>query len=408
MIEFTAWPEMLAWPYLILNGWLPYRDIAIAHSPVLLLVLSLFYKIFGVGIAQLKIFTWILIILNSCLTFYVGNKYWNKKVGYLSGVFYILLCLVFQGNGLWFDLALVPFSLLFYAKLRDKKYFHAGLFFALGVLTKQTFIWFLIPTLYLFLKEGASFKKYLKFVYGSLVVLSIFIALLFTFGIADDFYNWAIKFGIFYLPNASGQVLFPTIKSFIFAALPFAAVMLDLSLLPWVIAGLLGVYPRWELFHFQPALPFLAIAISNTIFSKNNVLFKILIAIFISIYILIGISRSIGNTTRFYEMDVQTVVSAVNKDSGNVKTIYVANYWDNIYALTGNVPATKPLIPYIPWYLNYEGNRELIIRGLKTNMPERIIIGKRDDNFTEFYEFVSRFYSCNLIVKKVELCEVNR
>ena len=408
MIEFTAWPEMLAWPYLILNGWLPYRDIAIAHSPVLLLVLSLFYKIFGVGIAQLKIFTWILILLNSYLTFYVGNKYWNKKVGYLSSIFYILLCLVFQGNGLWFDLALVPFALLFYAKLRDKKYFHAGLFFALGVLIKQTFIWFLIPTLYSFLKEGTSFKKYLKFAYGSLVVLSIFIGLLFTFGIADDFYNWAIKFGIFYLPSASGQVLFPTIKSFIFAALPFIFVILDLSLLPWILAGLLGVYPRWELFHFQPALPFLAVIISNTIFSKNNVLFKILIAIFISIYILMGISRSVGNTTRFYDTDVQTVVSAVNKDSEIVKTIYVANYWDNIYALTGKVPATKPLIPYIPWYLNYEGDRESIIKGLKTNIPERIIIGERDDNFTEFYEFVSRFYSCNLIVKKVELCEVNR
>ncbi len=46
MINYTAWPEMLAWPYLILQGWLPYRDIAIAHNPLMLLDLVIFFKLF--------------------------------------------------------------------------------------------------------------------------------------------------------------------------------------------------------------------------------------------------------------------------------------------------------------------------------------------------------------------------
>jgi len=55
-LKFTAWPEMLFWPYLMLKGWLPYRDIAIAHTPVLLADLTIFFKIFGLGLLQLKIY----------------------------------------------------------------------------------------------------------------------------------------------------------------------------------------------------------------------------------------------------------------------------------------------------------------------------------------------------------------
>jgi len=70
VLKFTAWPEMSLWPYLITKGWLPYKDIAIVHTPLMILDLTLFYKIFGVGIVQLKIFTWILIILSDLLVFF--------------------------------------------------------------------------------------------------------------------------------------------------------------------------------------------------------------------------------------------------------------------------------------------------------------------------------------------------
>ena len=51
-LKFTPWPEMLVWPYLILKGWFPYQDIAIAHTPVLLADLAIFGKIFGVGLVS--------------------------------------------------------------------------------------------------------------------------------------------------------------------------------------------------------------------------------------------------------------------------------------------------------------------------------------------------------------------
>lgn len=398
MINFTAWPEMLAWPYLILKGWLPYKDIAIAHNPLMILVLTGFYNIFGIGIIQLKIFTWCLIAINVYLTFYISQRLWNKKIGVISSIIYLLLCLIYQGNGLWFDLALTPFALLLYLFIREKKYLYAGIIFALGFLTKQTFIYFLIPVL-------VSKINYKNFLLGTMPVFIIFALYLFANNLISSYYSWAIKFGIFYLPHAEGQVLLPNFKQLIFALIPLGVIVFSPELLLWTIVGAMGVYPRWELFHFQPALPFVAIAISLLIYSNKQKIIKILVILFATSYVLLGLNRQLGNTTRFYESDVQKVSSIILKS--NYKNIYIINYWDNIYAFTNTLP-NKPLIPYIPWYLDYNNNKESMLNSLKTKMPEAIVIGSRDTIFPDLYLFVDQYYSCKIIEKTVELCKKNK
>jgi len=413
-INFTAWPEMLAWPHLILNGWLPYKDIAIAHNPLLIAVLALFYKVFGLGVLQLKIFTWILIFLNSYLTYFVTTKFWNKKRAIISSVLYLLLCIVYEGSGLWFDLALVPFALLLYYFVNLKKYLLAGIVFALGFFTKQTFIYFLIPLLFSEIKnKKALFVKTERFLTGSVIIGILFLIIMFIFGIADDYYLWAIKFGIFYLPGAEGQILMPTLKQFIFSIAPFAILFFNsrkdylFTLLPWILAGVAGVYPRFEFFHFQPALPFLAIAISGFILSEKKILIKSIVVVTFFAFLFIGLERQIGNNTRFYEPEVVKTVEEINKNK--VKEIYVINYWDNIYALSDTLPMTRPLIPYIPWYLNYANSKEVIINYLKLKMPLLLVVNERQNlDWLELTNFVGNFYSCNFISEKVELCYKNK
>ncbi len=406
MINYTAWPEMLAWPYLMIQGWFPYKDIAIAHNPLLIFDLVIFFKIFGVGLMQLKIYTWVLIFLNVYLTYFIGKKFWNVKTAYLSSFLYLIFCIVFEGNGLWFDLALTPFALLLYLFLREKKYLWAGVTFALGFLTKQTFIYFMIPVTYYMLRTTYYKKSIPNFIFGSGIVIAIFVMILSLLGILDDYYNWAIKFGIFYLPHTVGQISLPNLKQFLFAVAPFIFLIwnLDISICLFAVVGAMGVYPRWELFHFQPALPFLAMAMSTFYFKYKNRFVVFLSLLFVFCYILLGLYRQIGNNTRFYESDVQKVVEEINKI--NPETLYVINYWDNIYALTNTKPP-KPLIPYIPWYLDYQNNKDVILNGLKNKMPEVIVIGERDMGFVDVYDFVDKFYTCNIVEKKVELCQKN-
>src|SRR4030042_4599197 len=103
-LKFTAWPEMSLWPYLITKGWLPYRDIAIAHTPLMLIDLGIFYKIFGSGIVQLKIFTWLLILVFDGLIFFIVRELWNKKTAFIALAAFAVWNLFYDGNGLWFDL----------------------------------------------------------------------------------------------------------------------------------------------------------------------------------------------------------------------------------------------------------------------------------------------------------------
>lgn len=409
MINYTAWPEMLAWPYLILQGWLPYKDIAIAHNPLMLLDLVIFFKLFGVGITQLKIYTWILISTNTFLVYFVSKKFWNKKIAYFSSVLYILLTIVFEGNGLWFDLALTPFAILLYYFLRQKSYLWSGVVFVLGFLTKQTFIYFALPVVLAMVHDIKNIlPKLRQLVIGSGIIFGVFVIVLYSLGILDDYYNWAIKFGILYLPNAVGQVSLPNIKQLIFSFSPFLVLLFtnNLLLIVFAIVGMMGVYPRFELFHFQPALPFLAIAISTVIISQRKMAIKLLIGLFTLLFLGLGIYRQVGTNTRFFESDVEKVVLKINNHQPRIDSLYAISYWDSLYALTNTKPP-KPLIPYIPWYLDYGDNKVTIINGLKTSIPDAIVIGDRDENFSELYQFVDKFYSCNIVDKKVELCQKN-
>lgn len=399
-INFTAWPEMLAWPHFILNGWLPYKDIAIAHNPLLIIVLTLFYKLFGTGITQLQIFTWLLILINYYLLFWVTKKLYNKKTAILALSFYIPIQLLFEGNGLWFDLALVPFALLFFYLLKQKKYLLSGIIFALGFLTKQTFIYFLIPIL-------ISKIKINKFVIGFSSIFIAFVLLLLSFGILDDFYFWAVKFGVFYLPSATGQVALPSLRQLGVAFFPFTIFVFSPTLIPWIVAGLMGVYPRWGLFHFQPALPFLAISFALALSKSKKILILVYLLI-VGIIFVRFLSRNWNGEVRFYEQDVKDVVTELNILNPKHKEIFVLNYWDNIYALTNTMPVTRPWIPYLFWYLSVPNVKDGMLSDIKTKMPEQIVVGTKPDfNWEEMKVFLERFYNCVTMSEKVSICSKN-
>jgi len=392
-MQFTAWPEMLAWPYLMLKGFLPYQDIAIAHNPLLIFVLAGFYKLFGIGIIQLQIFTILLICITELLIYWVTYKLYSKKIAVLTLIAYSILLIAYSGFGLWFDLALVPFAILLFYFVKKEHWLYAGIIFALGFLTKQTFVYFLIPV---FLNK-VDIKK---FILGMVPVFIVFAFYLFTFHLLPIYYHWAIQFGIFYLPKADGQILLPSLKQFLVSVFPFSLLPFTFNLLPWALAGVMGVYPRWELFHFQPALPFLAIALALGFENKKNRIYSIAILAFLLILLGRNLIRQNNLETRFYESDVKNVVLSLKK----VNSLYVVNYWDNIYALTNTTPP-KPLIPYIPWYLSYANNYQLIINNLQLKLPDAIVINDRQNiNFEKLQTFIDRYYSCNLVEKKVEVC----
>jgi hypothetical protein len=385
-LKFTAWPEMLLWPYLITKGWLPYNNIAIAHTPLLLIKLAVFYKLFGVGVIQLKIFTWLLVIFTDLLVYFVASRLWEKKTGILSVAAFAVWQLFFDGNGLWFDLVVVPISILTFYLLTKRHYFWTGVFWAFMLFTKQTAIWFLIPIGIEVLRTKNREHSMGGFVAGSLVVIGLSVLGLWAWGVLPSFYQWAINFGIFVLPKASGQVQLPDLKNLLVSAFPFLIFIplilktkvKNLNLLLWAVAGSLGAYPRFEYFHFQPAIPFLAFAFGLLLSGVKR--FGRLIVIFMAFYLL-GCTYLFGQFlirnwkegTRFYEQDVQDVAVYIK---ANVKTnskIFVMNWWDSLYALTDTLPAVNPWVPQLSWYQEIPGVQDKEVADLQNPNPKMII-----------------------------------
>jgi hypothetical protein len=420
-LQFTAWPEMTLWPYLITKGWLPYKDIAIAHTPLLLIDLTILYKLFGVGLWQLKIYTWLLILLTDVLLFWIVREIWNRKTAMISLAFFIPFQLFYEGNGLWFDLALVPMALIIFYFIKKKDYLWVGIFWALAFLTKQTAFWFLIPIGLMFF-QGISLQKLQKllgvskkFALGVLGTFLVAILAIWALGFLKDFYYWTFEFGIGILPKAQGQINLPTLRQLVISFFPFSILALlpfvqkrkeSIQLSTWVIAGTLGAFPRWELFHFQPALPFLAI-VGGLILSQINKL-KPIIKILLAGYVILSIFlvskfylREWGRETRFFESEVKQIVAYIEENMEQNDKIYVLNAWDSVYAWSDTLPAVRPWVPHLPWYMKLPGIQEDIVSGLDIVRPKLIMQGEYSETGLGSYrpilidEFIKDNYEIN-------------
>lgn len=369
--QFTAWPEMLFWPYLILKGWLPYRDIGIAHSPLLVLALAVFYKGIGIGIWQQQIFSRGLVLLTDVLIFFVIKRLFDRKTALLALFFYIFFQVYYDGNGVWFDHALTIFPITIFFFLQKKNYFLVGLFWALAFFTKQTAFWFLLPILLA--------RPNLSFVKGFLLSSFFIFLFLYLFGLFDDFYFWAIKFGVGTLPGLAAKipssgVLFSALVPFlIFIPLARSKNKYLSGLLAWSVAAAMGTLPRFELFHFQPALPFLAIAFALVL--KKPTWLTFLIIFFASVLVSRGLVRNMFKQVRFQTDRDKKIIRIVDDLTESDELIFVTNYWDNLYPLTDTLPATRPFVPQLTQYITPSFDQSLAT-DLLVNRPRVVVRGQ--------------------------------
>ena len=389
-MKFTAWPEMLLWPYLITKGWLPYKDFAMVHSPNLVALLSVFSSVFGVGVLQLKIFTWIVIIATDLILYYILSKVWrgqNKKILFTLVVFCILQ-VFYDGNGLWFEVAMTPVAILLFYLTSKKRYFMSGVIWVVLLFTKQTAIWFLLPIALSFAHPNKVRTKDIRsFMYGSLFSGFCFFVLIWAVGILPDFYKWAVEFGVFVLPKSQGQIQLPSPRSLlvslfvygVFVPLVLRNAKKYLWILTWAVAGALGAYPRFEYFHFQPAIPFLSMAIADFVYglskkTKYESIFLVLSASTLFLLVASFAIRNVGEGVRFYENDVVTISDYLKTKTTSTEKIFVINYWDSIYALADREPAVDFWVPQLPWYMEMQGIQDKMVDSLKENEPNVIVI----------------------------------
>ena len=144
-LQFTAWPEMVSYPYLLNNGFTLYKDFIHPYPPLLSLILAFIFKLFGYKLLVLKLFTWFLIVINDVLIFSIVKKLTrNSLASVISLTSYILIQPFLEGNMLWFDTAIVTPILAGFYFFLNNKYFWSSLFIGMAAMIKQTVGLFLV------------------------------------------------------------------------------------------------------------------------------------------------------------------------------------------------------------------------------------------------------------------------
>lgn len=407
--QFTAWPEMLSYPFLLNKGFINYKDIINPYPPVLPVLLSIYYKYVGIGLIQLKVFTYTIIVICDILILFIGKKYFTYKIGIYALLIYILLQVTLEGNGLWFDLFITPLYLILLiftfeiVKRKNTSFIYAlcGLFFGIAILTKQTSVILLfILLIYLFLNKFFN-NKYKQLVYFTILLVLCFI-LTFIYSYysrnIQDYVFWVFKYPYIHL-QSQGFSIFPSFKQllvfFAFIFIAFIQFFINRKdkkiqiIFIFFLSSLVYAIPRFAFFHLQPAVAFFAVLFLANVPKRNIVKivtssFGLLFAICI---FFLYYPKYLDKEARFY--DKKTIESALVlgsqlRDKGGV-------YFYNIsseYLVIGGVLPVKPWVDTFPWYFESTGLQERIVESLKSDNAKFIVMRK----FKNEGEFVPGSY----------------
>src|SRR3989344_4147103 len=265
-LQFTAWPEMLSYPYLRNHGFLIYKDMIHPYPPLLTMGLSWLYSLFGYNLLVLKAVAWLIILVSSLLVFLITREITksNRHALLALGV-YVFFQPFLEGNMLWFDIAVIPPILLGLYFLIRKNLFLAGLFLAIAMLTKQTAgLYLVLSFFYLVPIQKMKFSSLKPFLLGPLLLGIPLLVRLIQEGALSDFINWVFVYPLTKWGTVAGYVQMEMSEKQIFIVfllivplvLNFKNLLANKNIrlvLLFLSCALIGVYPRFSFFHFQTA-----------------------------------------------------------------------------------------------------------------------------------------------------------
>lgn len=400
---FTAWPEMLSYPYLFAKGFLFYKDFIMPYPPALILFLSVVFNIFGFTPEVLKTLTWILIISIDIILFLILQKITKRYLVAIIflGVF-IFLQSFLEGNMLWFDFATVlPLLLSFYFILKWlensnlKNMFLISFFLTLAILVKQTAAVYFLGFLGFYF-WGFMGLKNLRELKGIGVIgggILILIIPLLIFLIKTEsliyFWNWIFLYPLTEWSKFPGYVDFTiSRRETIVTMLLLSPLMF--SLICWkklfasrvflmtsifTVAALIAVYPRFSFFHLQPTIAFLVIIFAK-IFCEipKRIKPSYLSAIFITTFFIVILSfkNAVGNQVRFYLEVDQMMAQKIAQVVENTDKVFFLGVNSSEYVFANKIPP-KNWSDNFGWYLEIPGVQEWVIKGFKNKPPEKIL-----------------------------------
>jgi len=393
-LRFTAWPEMLVYPYLMSKGFDLYKDIAMPYQPILPLFQSVYFMI-GYNLLALKILTWGTIIFCDLLVFLISRKILGEKsISLLPLGAYIILQPLMGGNGLWFDLGLTPFVLLAvysYLTIENyrKKIFFLALFLSIASLIKQqTAISFTLITFYISFKLWKIHKlnSLVWYFLGGIIPILIVITYIVLSGAWSDYLFWTFSIPFFWYPQYPSYFNSPSKIDLIRLLLIFSPILVLLTDVKkikqiwWIILIFLPLFltafTRFDYLRLQQSLAVYVIILAIIIRDYRKYLPLVLIVIFIGIISLLSNSTDDNRQARFYGKQDLELAHQIKNLAGS-KAVYLLNLPSAIYPMANLLPP-KPWVDNYVWYFESAKVQEKFVSGLSRNPPKYIFRKKPD------------------------------
>lgn len=410
-LRFIAWPEMTSFAYLKNNGFLLYKDMIHMYPPLLTMLLSYVYSIFGYEILVLKLFTWVTIFATSLLIFLITrNVLGNSKAALFGVLFYALTQPFLEGNVMWFEQAMTPLLLLgvyfFIKSFQDKRDIFlvvSGLFLSLAFAVKQVALVFIILPLLLLIYKKFNWQRIALFLAPLLIVFGFLSLQLYFEGQLSDFAYWVFIYPSTFWTSFPGNVqvdpkstdliaLFLINLPLIYGLMKNKVLFRKQSFLftfLFYISSFVLIYPRFSLFRLQPTIALLPILtgyiVSKVKFKREHIFFYLFALLSLLIYP--SLKANWNKETRFYESDKIALARNIEDRSRESELVYLLGIHSGFYPITGKLPP-KPWVDNFPWYLEAPGVEEWLLTGWKSAPPELVFAREpsRSKKITKYME----------------------
>ena len=438
--QFTAWPEMLSYPYLFMNGFNLYSDYVIPYPPGLTFILAFIYKIFGSSPEVLKYATWVLILsVDICMFLLLRKLSSNVKLIGIALTGFIALQILLDGNMLWFEIGfLFPILLSFinFSNWLEKKQIKylilSGLFLTIGLLIKQTVAFYVIGLgiFYFWTRKKIITTEIVKALIIPVIILGLFLTYLISTNSFVDFWNWNFYYPLFIWSKfpgyggfhistkdliTTGIIFLPAFFLFNTKTLNNQKLLLTVT---FIIASILAVYPRLVFFHLQPVLAFLTIAYLQVYLLLKGNLKKAFVMVTLFSFVLSSyiLTRNFSFTPsiRFYDETDKRISETIQSTVSNQK-VFLLGLYSSYYVYSNTLPS-KPWVDNFGWYFEIPGIQEKVINGLRSEKIEFVFIKKAEHN--NWYEigtyqpqkimdFIKENYELNdVISSEVEVWQI--
>lgn len=418
LTHFTAWPEMIFYPWLLSKGLLLYRDLLTQYPPGAFWILEGFFKISGYSIHALQIYAYFWILLGDVALYLISSRLWGKKlIAATVTLVFIFWQVLLYGNTLWFETIMLPFYFGFIYYVIKSGRGEGGRFAFMAGL-------FAVPLL--FIKQTAAITVVLGFAYLVVIPLKNKLIYLRNYLLPIIFF---VIVGIIYLliehtltNFISWSLLTPLIFDSSFRVKPGLSDVLfilpayiPLALLPafWffkfkyrsevLLIALLSVSTyffcssRFMEFKIIPSAAFSILLLGYTLANikkiKLNNLGKYFIFFVIAVMTIGQIRSGYKFTTGrvntqwiFFGSDYQKLSKFIDYRIGKEPFFIFGNY-DYLYLTQDSVPKVLPYLPLFPWNFKIPGVQEKIIESLKANQIKYVLYipYQTDSRFYEKY-----------------------